>query len=172
MANRSNRRQFVWARYAGVLGPGVSVFATDVLSTVRDRYGDAVARGATVMAIRGYARPNAQGSGVPLRGRFALRVVGLGAIDDTPADQREVGPFLSPEENWMLFHQALVIGENPNPSASSSRGSQWAVETQANRRFEELGVTLGAFADVFNTDGTPSETGVYDFDLSIGLKLA
>lgn len=173
--SRVPRRQFVWARKAGVIGlvgGGANAFVQDLLDGVRVRYGDAVLRGATVMGIRGYARPNAQGSGVPIRFRFAVRVADTGEIDDTIADQREIAPFFSPESDWMLFHQSLVIGEQAVASpASSSRGSEWAVETQASRKFAELGQTLAVFADFQNTNGTPIDTGNFDYDLSIGLKL-
>lgn len=170
----SNKRQFVWARRAGVIGPGSvnNVFAQDLLSTVRDRFGDSVARGATVMGIRGYARPNPQGDTQPLRYRFACRVIETGAIDDAPVDVRELGPFFSPESRWMLFHQTLTAGDQSVPPASSTEGSQWHVATDAARKFPELGVTLAVFADVQATDGTPVSTGVFDYDLSIGLKLA
>lgn len=173
--SRVPRRQFVWARSAGVIGlvgGGQNSFAQDLLASVRVRFGESVLRGATVMGIRGYARPNNQGSGVPIRFRLAVRVADDGEIDDEPVDQRELAPFFSPESDWMLFHQALIIGEQAAPAAaSSSRGTDWAVETQAARKFTELGQTLAVFADYANTDGTPIDTGSYDYDFSIGLKL-
>lgn len=171
----SQKRTFVWARQAGVVGPGAANpgFTADILSTVRDRHGEGVLRGATVMAIRGYARPNPQGDTEPRRFRVGIRVSTAGELLGTTVEQREGSPLSSPEADWMLFQQYLTISPEGfvNPPGSSARGTPWSVETQAARRFTELGLTLGLWMDVADTIGNQLNNGVIDYDLSIGLKL-
>ncbi len=179
---RNNRRQFVWARSAGATGPGLTpaVFGVDLLVGTRERYGDAVLRGATVMGVKGYIRPNVPSDTINyISCRAAIRVGTAGEVDDEPVNVRELGPWFSPEDDWMLFQQSLFItsasaaeGALPaEPATDNVRGNMWAVETRANRKFEELGRTLLLFTDMANPVGTPWNEGFFDYDLSIGLKL-
>ncbi len=118
---RNNRRQFVWARSAGATGPGLTpaVFGVDLLVGTRERYGDAVLRGATVMGVKGYIRPNVPSDTINyISCRAAIRVGTAGEVDDEPVNVRELGPWFSPEDDWMLFQQSLFI-----TSASAAEGA-------------------------------------------------
>ena len=175
---RNNRRQFVWARAIGVVSDGPNgTPAADLLSDVRDRYGGAVLRGATVMGIKGYIRPN---MGTGLEGtpynlcRAAIRVSSI----FTTTQGEEGGdwdPHSDPYADWMLFQQALIVpAQNIGMATDNVRGNQWAVETRAARKFEELGQTLALFAGSRNADtgsGDPDRPTFWDYDLSIGVKL-
>lgn len=169
MARRSNRRQFVWARAMGVIGSGTpdAVLAEDLLAGVRDRHGAGVLRGATVMGIRGYIRPSFGVAQVLNRVRVGIRV--FNAL--TPTDRAE-GPVLDPEADWMHFHQFLVpTSIEASQYGSSSRGTEFSVDSQAARKLEELGQSLAIYADGLNADFTVSNVVSVDYDLSVGLKL-
>lgn len=177
---RNNRRQFVWARSYGVVsagGGGGQQPADDLLAQVRDRYGEGVLRGATVMGIKGYIRPNIgpgfEGSPYMLC-RSAIRVASSPVI--TQGDEsNEWDPFADPDADWMMFNQALIVPTQSIGMATDNvRGNLWGVETRAARKFEELGQTLALFGGARNADtqsADPERRTFFDYDLSIGLKL-
>lgn len=169
MARRSNRRQFVWARAMGVVGWGTanSTLAEDLLAGVRDRHGDAVLRGATVMGYRGYIRPSPGGVDEIRRIRVGLRV-----FNSMNQNDRLEGPILDPESDWMGFHQYFIGGGvTAVPVGSSARGTDFAVDGAAARKLSELGMSLGIYADGVGADFQVSENIFVDYDLSVGLKL-
>lgn len=176
---RSNRRQFVWARNYGVVSFGGGAGATpavDLLSTVRDRYGESVLRGATVMGIKGYIRPNigTGTTGAYMLTRAAVKVTSSVTIAQGD-ESSDWGPFSDPDADWMAFQQTLMIPTTPPGVATDNvRGNQYGVETRAARKFEELGQTLGLFGEARNADtgaGDPDRRTFWDYDLSVGLKL-
>lgn len=173
----SARRQFVWARSAGVLGPDVSdgvPFAADLLESVREAHGDAVLRGATVMAIRGYLFPFFQDETelALVRWRFGIKVTSEHDIGGPDETVRALGPWTAPNSDWMLFHQIMQIPSGATPDyASSSRGSDLYVESQAARKCHELGQTAIAWADVVDGNLEQADSGAIYYDLSLGLKL-
>lgn len=178
MARNSQRRQFVWSRVAGTLGGGLTpaVFGTDLLANIRVLFGDAVLRGATVMGIKGYVRPNAESAAdlAYVGFRAGIRIGLPGEVDDEPANVRELGPFFSSHSDWMLYQQAAFIASDVDTNGvatSNVGGSPWAVETRANRKMSELGETLLMFVDAQSPVTVPFNTFFADFDLSIGLKL-
>lgn len=169
MARRDNRRQFVWARAIGVVGSGTAnaTLSEDLLSGVRDRHGDAVLRGATIMGYRGYIRPSTGGVDEIRRIRVGLRV-----FNSMNQNDRLEGPILDPEADWMGFHQYFLGGGSPAYNlGSSARGTEFAVDGAAARKLSELGMSLGIYADGVGTDFTVSENVFVDYDLSVGLKL-
>lgn len=177
MANQS-RRQFVWSRVAGTIGGGLGdgLFGTDLLANTREQFGDAVLRGATVMGIRGYIRPNGTSpAGISyVAYRSAVRVGYGGDVDGPATEVRQHGPFFASHSDWMLWQQAMFVAtdtDNNGVATSNIGGSAWAVETRAARKLAELGETLTLYVDAQSPVGTPFNEFFSDFDLSIGLKL-
>lgn len=177
---RSNRprRQFEWARAQGFgAGQGVTggaFGAVDLLADARSRWGNAVFRGATVMAVKGYLRPFVA-PGARVTGEAGIRVASINDIAE--ADVNET-PFLNARyEDWMGFFP-YDFDPGPNlaspstPATWNAAASPWGVDLQSSRKMEELGVSLGLFWYHANTDGAPADVQNLDYDLSIGLKLA
>lgn len=180
MARRpGNGRKFVWARTAGVIGldaPAVGNGGADLLESVRGRYSDGIFVGATVMTVKGYLKP-AGDLTAALRGRLAIRVcnradTGIGtaipAAEQGPGDG--INPIeYGPESDWMGFFPFYLAGGRAADTATwNVNANQYAIDVQAPRRMEELGQTVGLFADVVDA----TEGARVDYDLSVGLKLA
>lgn len=175
-----NRRMFVWARSAMAVPVGESTAGigfVDLLNSVRARYGGKEFVGATVMSVRGYVKPTGDG---PYGGRIGLRIcnegdipdpagTGTGNVDDGPGDGAEPGG--NPEADWMAFLPFLQTPDGAaTPATWNHAANPWAVDIRSNRRMEELGQTLGLFADVDSQTAPEGAQVVYD--LSVGLKLS
>lgn len=164
---RSNRRKFVWARQDGVLVPGTN-FSEDLLTQFKERAGGQVLIGATVVAVRGYVKPNVAG-GLLSRGRVAIRVCNEQDVEGDPPGQ---GPVADGTENdWMGFWPWIVDGTKTvtGDGTWNVGGSPWAIDVRAQRKMEELNETLGIFYANIAASDDPS---AIDYDLSVGLKLA
>lgn len=176
----SNRRMFVWARSSGslVAGEGATppTGGVDLLQSVRERYGGAEFRGATVVTVKGYLKPDDQGVGGGFTGRTAMRVGPEGDPNVAPADIGRMGPGApgvglqedsSPEYDWMgWFPHAITEGDASPPASWNRAASPWGIDLQSARRMEELGQSLL----MFYSSGTAGTAVLYD--LSIGIKLS
>lgn len=166
-------RKFVWARQDGVLTPGTN-FSEDLLFQFKQRAGaDGILLGSTVVAVKGYIRPNqAAGSPDVTKGRVGIRVCDEAEVEGDPPG---FGPVAQGSEyDWMGFFPFFI--DLLPPTTSVNRGdaswnhaaSQWGVDVQSNRKMEELGQTLGIFLGMISANET---LVAVDYDLSIGIKL-
>lgn len=167
---RVQRRKFVWDRTFGFL-PATSTgpFGVDLLAGFRGQPG-ATHLGATVMRIRGLIYPELS---TPLETGFLLGRIGfrVDSWNEDPADP-DNQPQSQPDEDWMGWLPWFIDGsQTPNqPSIASwnPQASAWAVDIKANRKLEELNQTLWMFVS-----GPPAADPInYNYDLSVGLKLA
>lgn len=178
---RSNRRQFEWARAAG-FGEGVvqgaaAVGAVDLLAAVRQQWGAAYLRGATVMAVKGYIRPFTPENGRIL-GVAGIRICNYADIQSLTIDETPGGPQGSGLD-WMAYWP-YDFEVPPGGIASTSQvanwnhqASLWGVDVQSSRRMEEPGYTLGLFWEHSALAGGDASTVTnLDYHLSVGLKLA
>lgn len=186
MARRSGRqaREFEWARSNGFLvgapAPGmanVAVGSADLLADARTRWGNALLRGATVMTLRGWLRPNFANN-VRLSGRAGVRVCSTTDIEQAPSAPDETPFGDGAYEDWMgLFYYDQYVPEGTSMdqfAATWSPGSEWSVNVQSNRIMSDAGLTLGLFfvhTNVYDPSGAGAVSSL-DYDLSIGLKLA
>lgn len=183
MARRSsrNRRQFAWYRSQGgaeLAAAESNLYAqVDLLDQVRTQYGQDVASGGTVVAVKGYAKINT-GGGLSnpgnLSGVFAIRQCSRNDITSPNYDESPIHD-VSQEQSWMYynpFHIAVPTSDLPAPAvvASSAPGSNlWVVDVQSSRRLPQLSSTIGLFVGHY---GEPAGTVVYmDYHLSVGVKL-
>lgn len=168
----TREREFVWARSLGTLGEvGAGDFVADLLLPVRTRHGDAALRGATVMTVKGYIRPNLGGGTTDTvsQGRVSIGVRQYGDIDEAQVGVE--GPFGNPEAKWMGWFPHLLTDIQANPQASwNNQGSPWAVDLQSHRIMGSLGQTLALYYD-FQDVVAGDATHTVDYDLSVGVKL-
>lgn len=189
MRRGSNRRQFQWVRTSGTIElvepdpavSGVGAFgAVDLLGPARTQYGQLLDAGATVMSIKGYAKPNFRSpsvDGVFLTGAMAIRKCSRSDVQFPRADDAPTAA-ISEDEPFMWFNPFLFNAraaeevQNDGNFADSSVGTRWAVNVRSHRKLPQLTQTLGMFASTF---GSYSQAGVgsipIDYFLSIGVKL-
>lgn len=175
-----NRRQFEWSRAvgfgAGLPQTGFAIGAVDVLAAVREEFGAAYLRGATVMAVKGFIRPFVPGN-ARLTGVAGLRVANYADFENLTANQTPGGPTGSGAD-WMAYwpydlEMAGTFGSPTLPATWNVGGSQWAVDVQSSRRLEEPGYTLGLFWYHTPVAGAaPEDVTNVDYHLSVGFKLA
>lgn len=181
---RSNRprRKFEWAR-AVDFGPGVpegnvAIGGVDLLASVRQDYGAAYLRGATVMTVKGYIRPFVPDT-ERLVGVAGIRVCNYADLQSVTADQTPGGQF-GGEADWMAYLPYDVgtniagYGSDTTPATWNNQGSMWGVDVQSSRTMNEAGYTLGLFwyhSPVTSPDD-PAVVAQLDYHLSVGLKLA
>lgn len=179
--SRGNRRQFAWYRSQGgqeLLAEGGNLYGqVDLLDQVRAQYGQDVGSGSTVVAVKGYVKPNTAG-GVAnpsnLAGVVGVRACTRNDITSPNVDESPIHE-IQQEASWMYynpFHVSIPTTDLP-PSAtvaSSAPGSNlWLVDAQSSRRIPQLSNTLGLFVGIY---GEPPGTTVYfDYHLSVGVKL-
>lgn len=185
MPRRSrNAREFEWARSNGFLVGTVgaapftaSAFGSvDLLDDARDRWGNALLRGATVMTIKGWMRPNVANN-TRVTGRAGIRVCSTTDIEEAPTNPDET-PFADGGyEDWMaLFYYDVFAPLNFSTDqlpATWSPGNDWSVDVRSNRIMSDAGLTLGLFffhSNVYEASG--ANVAALDYDLSVGLKLA
>lgn len=183
MARRSsrNRRQFAWYRSQGgqelAAAEGNLYGQVDLLDQVRVQYGQDVGSGSTVVAVKGYVKPNT-GGGLAnpsnLAGVVAIRQCSRNDITSPNVDESPIHD-VAQEQSWMYYNPFMISvpGTDLPPSAtvaSSSPGSNlWVVDVQSSRRIPQLSSTLGLFVGFY---GEPAGTTVYfDYHLSVGVKL-
>lgn len=188
MARGSSRqgRKFEWARSVGAT-PGdvqgnVAIGAVDLLQPARAAWGAGYLRGATVMTVKGWARPYG-GINTRPNGIIGVRVCNYADFEGVTINQTPGGPQGSGAD-WMGYlpfdvHMAAVEG-GPNvdtatiPATWNLAASVWAIDIQSARPMEEPGYTLGLFWSVSDILDPADPAGVasLDWNLSIGLKLA
>lgn len=180
MARRSNsnRRQFAWYRSQGgqelQAAEGNLYGSVDLLAQVRDQYGQDVGAGSTLVAVKGFIKPNT-GGGVAnptnLAGAFGMRVCTREATLDPTVAQSPIND-VSQEVGWFYFNPYMISIQGTwdvEVASSALGGSPWYVDAQASRRIPQLGDTVGLFAGLY---GEPAGTTVYfDWHLSVGVKL-
>lgn len=174
-----NRRQWVWARSAAFLvGSPVgntAYGATDLLEGARTDWGNGVLRGATVVTVKGWIRPNVA-NGVRVDGRAGIRVAPRTDIAETGTNPDETPAGVGGYEDWMGFFQYDVAapadaGIDVSP-ATFNAANDWHIEVNSSRKMTDLSHTLGLFyyhSNVYSAEG--SAVQALDYDLSIGLKL-
>lgn len=178
--NNRPRRQFEWARAVGFntgqvdAAEGVAFGSIDLLADARARWGDAVFRGATVMAVKGWIRPFVP-PGTRVSGTTAIRVASAHDIAEANVNETPFNNGLY--EDWMGY---FPYDYDPGPDLASpsvpatwnAAASVWGVDLQSSRKLEELGVSLGMFYEHSPVDGPVESFTNLDYHLSIGLKLA
>lgn len=164
---RQVRRKFVWDRTFGTVavGPG-GPYGVDLLANFRAQPG-ATHLGASVMRIRGYVHPTADaGTNPNIGGTIGFRI---DSWNEDVATDPALTPAAQPDEDWMgwLPFQGTTFEANTVPATWNSEASPWAVDIKAARKLEELNQTLWMFLDAPTTG-----TVTYNYNLSVGLKLA
>lgn len=177
--SQRNRRQFEWARAVGFgtgvsTEPAVAVGGVDLLASVREDYGAAYLRGATVMAVKGFIRPFV-GEGTRINGVAGIRVCNYGDLQNVTPDQTPGGA-LGGEADWMAYwpydFQSYGGASDQYVANWNHQGSLWGVDVQSSRRMTEAGYTLGLFWYHGAILGGINEMTNVDYHLSVGLKLA
>lgn len=176
-SRRGNRRQFAWYRSQGGIelsaSGGNRYAAVDLLDQVRTQYGQDVGSGATLVAVKGFIKPNTGGVSNPsnLAGAFGMRVCTREATGDPTVAQSPIDD-VSQEVSWFYFNPWMIsIQQSWDHEVASSAlgGSAWFVDAQASRRIPQLGDTVGLFAGMY---GEPAaSTSFIDWHLSLGVKL-
>ena len=181
-SSRRNRRQFEWARAAGY-GAGVpqgavALGGVDLLASVREDYGAAYLRGATVMTVKGWLRPYVPDT-ERVSGVAGIRVCNYADLQSVTADQTPGGA-LGGEADWMAYlpydvgSNVAGYGSDTIPATWNPGGSMWGLDVQSSRRMNEAGYTLGLFwwHSPITSPDDPSVVANLDYHLSVGLKLA
>lgn len=173
----SNRRQFAWYRSQGgveMSASGGNLYGSvDLLDQVRTQYGQDVGAGSTLVAVKGFIKPNTGGTINPgnLHGVFAMRVCTREATGDPTVAQSPIDD-VSQEVSWFYFNPWMISIQgtwNVEVASSALGGSPWYVDAQASRRIPQLGDTVGLFVGMYGEP--PTSTQFFDWHLSLGVKL-
>lgn len=182
-SNRGSRRQFQWVRVQGNTGnfipnsAGNAGFAAvDLLGPARTLYGQLLDAGATVMSIKGYAKPNVfPGSGAFVySGAVGIRRCSRTDVEE-PREQDAPTVAVSEDEPFMYYNPWIVTASGEDTiqdlyTADSSVGTRWALNVRSHRKLPQLSQTLGLFAGIYQDPGTFDYSTV-DYHLSLGMKL-
>lgn len=153
---------------------GGNLYASvDLLDQVRAQYGQDVGAGSTLVAVKGFIKPNTGGAINPgnLAGAFGMRVCTREATGDPTVAQSPIDD-VSQEVGWFYFNPWMISIQgtwNVEVASSALGGTPWYVDAQASRRIPQLGDTVGLFAGMYGEP--PTSTQFIDWHLSIGVKL-